>query len=142
MLRVLEYYDGILILTTNRVPSFDIAVLSRVHLAVQYDDLTEEQSLSLWKRFLDQIDYPERKTDRKEINDLVKKDIKKNTTLRLNGRQIRNIISSAQALAKERGGPLGCDDIYKMYELVMNFNDVLKTSVQTQRAKREPGYQP
>ena len=51
--------------------------------------------------------------------------------MRLKGRQIRNIISSAQALAEERGGPLGYDDIYKMYGLVMNFNDVLKM----QRAK-------
>jgi hypothetical protein len=30
LLRVLEYYDGILILTTNRMRSFDIAVQSRI----------------------------------------------------------------------------------------------------------------
>lgn len=30
LLRVLEYYDGILILTTNRMKSFDIAVQSRI----------------------------------------------------------------------------------------------------------------
>jgi hypothetical protein len=89
MLRVLEYYDGILILTTNRVPYLDIAVLSRVHLAVQYDDLIEQQTLALWGRFLNQINYPSGKQDRRKIDDLVKKDIKKKTTLRLNGRQSR-----------------------------------------------------
>ena len=87
MLRVLEYYDGILILTTNRVPYLDIAVLSRVHLAVQYDDLTEVQTLALWDRFLNQINYPSAKGHRNKIIDLVKKDMKKKTTLRLNGRQ-------------------------------------------------------
>ena len=30
LLRVLEYYDGILILTTNRMKSFDVAVQSRI----------------------------------------------------------------------------------------------------------------
>lgn len=30
LLRVLEYYDGILFLTTNRLRSFDIAVQSRI----------------------------------------------------------------------------------------------------------------
>ena len=30
LLRVLEYYDGILILTTNRMRSLDIAVQSRI----------------------------------------------------------------------------------------------------------------
>jgi hypothetical protein len=32
LLRVLEYYDGILILTTNRMRSFDIAVQSRIRM--------------------------------------------------------------------------------------------------------------
>ncbi|KAF2236692.1 P-loop containing nucleoside triphosphate hydrolase protein [Viridothelium virens] len=36
LLRVLEYYEGILILTTNRLRSFDIAVQSRIHLAIKY----------------------------------------------------------------------------------------------------------
>ena len=60
---------------------------------------------------------------------------------------VRNIISSAQALAKERedrggSGSLEYDDIVKMYDLVMGFNEVLKRSVQSQRVKREPGYEP
>jgi len=34
LLRVLEYYDGILILTTNRMRSFDIAVQSRIRKSI------------------------------------------------------------------------------------------------------------
>lgn len=40
-LRVLEYYDGILILTSNRVGAFDEAFKSRMQLAVHYLTLTE-----------------------------------------------------------------------------------------------------
>jgi len=43
LLRVLEYYDGILILTTNRMRSLDIAVQSRIHLAIKFTELTPDQ---------------------------------------------------------------------------------------------------
>lgn len=33
LLRVLEYYEGILILTTNRMRTFDIAVQSRIRMS-------------------------------------------------------------------------------------------------------------
>ena len=36
-LRALEYYSGIMFLTTNRVRSFDLAALDRMTLIVQYE---------------------------------------------------------------------------------------------------------
>ena len=38
-LRVLEYYEGILILTSNRVGTFDEAFRSRIQLALHYPTL-------------------------------------------------------------------------------------------------------
>ncbi|KAJ6114474.1 hypothetical protein N7486_000252 [Penicillium sp. IBT 16267x] len=38
-LRNLEYYEGILFLTTNRATDFDDAVLSRIHLKIKYGNL-------------------------------------------------------------------------------------------------------
>jgi SpoVK/Ycf46/Vps4 family AAA+-type ATPase len=57
-LRVLEYYDGILILTTNRIGDLDEAFKSRIHIAFtihhlkrdrrkKYGDLTSEKSGSV-----------------------------------------------------------------------------------------------
>lgn len=40
-LRVLEYYEGILILTSNRVGTFDEAFKSRILLSLDYDNLSE-----------------------------------------------------------------------------------------------------
>jgi hypothetical protein len=53
LLRVLEYYNGIMILTTNRINSLDIAVQSRIHLAIRYDDLSVEQKKKIFRVFLD-----------------------------------------------------------------------------------------
>lgn len=51
-LRNLEYYEGILFLTTNRAPDFDDAVLSRIHLKIKYDDLTKDARRGIWSYFL------------------------------------------------------------------------------------------
>jgi AAA+ superfamily predicted ATPase len=41
-LRKLEYHQGVLFLTTNRVKAFDPAFNSRINVAIRYHDLTKE----------------------------------------------------------------------------------------------------
>ena len=53
--RLLEYYDGILILTTNRVGTFDEAFKSRIHLALRYDRLNEKQRAGIWRNLLNML---------------------------------------------------------------------------------------
>lgn len=48
-LRTLEYYPGILFLTTNRVGALDEAVKSRVHISLFYPYLGEQETLSLFR---------------------------------------------------------------------------------------------
>ncbi|KAG7287269.1 hypothetical protein NEMBOFW57_006776 [Staphylotrichum longicolle] len=47
-LRVLEYYSGILFLTTNRVGALDEAFKSRIHLSLYYPPLTLERTLAIF----------------------------------------------------------------------------------------------
>ena len=51
-LRSLEYYAGILFLTTNRVGGIDPAFKSRIHLSVYYPRLDLETTLKLYNVFL------------------------------------------------------------------------------------------
>ena len=51
-LRKLEYYQGILFLTSNRGIQFDDAILSRIHLIIEYENLTREFRRDLWPTFL------------------------------------------------------------------------------------------
>ncbi|RIB27071.1 hypothetical protein C2G38_1920743, partial [Gigaspora rosea] len=52
-LRLLEYHQGILFLTTNCVESFDKAFHSRISIILKYDDLDELSRAQVWRTFID-----------------------------------------------------------------------------------------
>lgn len=52
-LRSLDYYAGILFLTTNRVGGIDPAFKSRIHLSVYYPRLDLQTTISLYEAFLE-----------------------------------------------------------------------------------------
>ncbi|TGJ87253.1 hypothetical protein E0Z10_g1564 [Xylaria hypoxylon] len=102
-LRVLEYYDGILVLTSNRVGTFDEAFKSRIQLALHYKNLTEHQRTKIWGNFISRLE---------EINesgidfDELKDNIEELSKYKLNGREIRNVITTARQYARwERQQP-------------------------------------
>lgn len=53
-LRVLEYYEGIMFLTANRVSTFDAAFQSRIHISLEYPDLDKKSRKAIWDNFLKQ----------------------------------------------------------------------------------------
>ncbi|KAH9848062.1 P-loop containing nucleoside triphosphate hydrolase protein [Lenzites betulinus] len=68
-LRHIEYYRGILFLTTNRITTFDEAFLSRIHVALHYTDLDVATKMQIWKAFLRKAGV----ADGKLSDDLVKR---------------------------------------------------------------------
>jgi len=121
-LRVLEYYDGILILTTNRVGSFDEAFKSRIHLALLYPNLGEEQRERIWMNFIKMLDQMNERVD---IADL-ELNIHRMARIRINGRQIRNVITIARHLAKFRRQRLRYEHVQDAIESVTDFSDYLE----------------
>jgi AAA+ superfamily predicted ATPase len=89
-LRVLEYYSGILFLTTNRVATFDDAFKSRIHIPIRYTDLDFNSRLQIWRNFCSKVSGGVNISD-KEYNKLADHE--------LNGRQIKNVIKAAESLA-------------------------------------------
>lgn len=110
-LRVLEYYEGILFLTTNRVGVFDEAFKSRIHLPLYYPPLEWKYTKKIWHTHL-------LKLDRSGLFDVDVEDIlayaetffEKQSSRGSkigpvwNGRQIRNAFQSAVALAGYKRG--------------------------------------
>ncbi|ORX89581.1 P-loop containing nucleoside triphosphate hydrolase protein [Basidiobolus meristosporus CBS 931.73] len=96
MLRLLEYHPGILFLTTNRVRTFDPAFESRVTVALRYEQLTVESRIQVWKNLLQRVSIP--------IASDLKYEALGNHVL--NGRQIKNAVRLAVALAKEQESPV------------------------------------
>lgn len=51
----MEFYDGLLFLTTNRVGAFDDAFISRVHIQLYYRDFTDSERQRVWQTFIDKL---------------------------------------------------------------------------------------
>lgn len=54
-LRTLEYYRGIMILTTNRVKDIDDAIQSRISVALHYGPLGLDTRKTIWESFLKKV---------------------------------------------------------------------------------------
>ncbi|KAJ5267403.1 ATPase AAA-type core [Penicillium angulare] len=93
-LRKLEYYQGILFLTSNRGIQFDDAILSRIHLIITYEGLSREFRKGLWSTFLARAQTVQGSAKIEEH------DLRRLEALHLNGREIKNIVAIAHALAE------------------------------------------
>ncbi|KAI1170554.1 hypothetical protein F4777DRAFT_594862 [Nemania sp. FL0916] len=121
-LRILEYYEGILILTTNRVGTFDEAFKSRIQLALHYPALGPYQRLQIWQNFLDrfeklQDDTVETGDLRDHLDELSKED--------MNGRQIRNALTTARQYARWKGEKLNYAQLKDVIEVSGRFDKYL-----------------
>lgn len=126
---------GILILTSNRVGIFDEAFRSRIQLSLKYNKLDEGQRQQIWRNFVERLDNqknnpatllgsdgameaavtgakPRIGVNTKEISDHITALAKRE----LNGRQIRNIISTARKLATYRNQPLCYEHLQKVID--------------------------
>lgn len=95
-----------MILTTNRITALDIAVQSRIHLAIRYDDLNKKQKENIFKIFLRQLE-PDSIKNETAIFDFIEE---YGSEHKLNGRQIRNVVSSALSLARSMGKESDSDE--------------------------------
>ncbi|KAJ7160670.1 P-loop containing nucleoside triphosphate hydrolase protein [Mycena crocata] len=105
-LRQLEYYEGVLFLTTNRVKEFDSAFQSRIHLSLHYGDLSRAAKKQLWGAFLDKT----RKSG-KGLREFSAGQMEALSQMDFNGRQIKNIVKLSGALAAHERALLSYEHI-------------------------------
>ncbi|RDL30841.1 uncharacterized protein BP5553_10186 [Venustampulla echinocandica] len=86
-LRELEYFRGIIFLTTNLYSTIDTAFRSRVHLHLVFSPLPFSSRLILWQKFLSRLDVPV-VLGPQEMQEVAKWE--------LNGREIKNVIKTAR----------------------------------------------
>ncbi|KAF9872533.1 AAA family ATPase [Colletotrichum karsti] len=111
-LRTLEYYSGILFMTTNRVRTFDDAFKSRIHVPLKYDGLSKESRLKVWKNFLAKVEGGV---------DVDEAGLERLAEGELNGRQIKNIVRTAKSLAAHKKRRLDCSQLQQVVDIQMNF---------------------
>jgi len=106
-LRVLEYYEGIMFLTTNRIDCFDEAFKSRIHLAIKYPTLSHSSRRDLWRAFI----FRASPGSKSSLGWLNMGSLGRLADEELNGRQIKNIVRTAHALAVSEGSDMRLDHI-------------------------------
>jgi SpoVK/Ycf46/Vps4 family AAA+-type ATPase len=112
-LRLLEYHQGVMFLTTNRVKEFDPAFYSRISIALRYGNLQAEAREQVWTNLLaaagiDGLDPAEL------------------AEVEINGRQIKTIIRLAQGLARQQGVPVGIQHVNQTLDIGRQFFEDIK----------------
>ncbi|KAI4225973.1 MAG: hypothetical protein L6R36_003509 [Xanthoria steineri] len=99
-LRMLEYYQGILFLTTNRVDNIDPAFQSRIHISMQYSDLSVSSRRHVWCNFL-----------AAGAHGFSGEDLDRLAAYAMNGREIKNVLKTAGLLAGRKKEVLAVDHV-------------------------------
>jgi SpoVK/Ycf46/Vps4 family AAA+-type ATPase len=115
LLRVLEYYEGILFLTTNRIETIDPAFRSRIHLSIAYPPLSADSRRELWKSAILRANrgQPPEWLTTEFLGHLVEK--------KTNGREIKNIVRIGHALARDEQRHMMSTDLLRGLEALKQF---------------------
>ena len=125
-LRHVEYYRGILFMTTNRVKTFDEAFLSRIHVALHFQDLTKEAKAQVWKAFLAKVGIKVVPAGQTETGAFGEDLVEKLADRDINGRQIKNATRTASSLARSRNEPLAFTHLLETLDAMDEFTAEFK----------------
>ncbi|GAA5875179.1 hypothetical protein JCM8547_005544 [Rhodosporidiobolus lusitaniae] len=117
-LRLLEYFSGVLILTTNNIERFDEAFLSRSAVVLHFPELDKPSRQLLWERFLLKTLPRPSSSGSPSFSSFACPSPPPSSTLShfdlsllashaLNGREIKHAVQTAQAIALVEGEELG-----------------------------------
>ena len=140
-LRVLEYYEGMqttnfphqiivtdtilgtMFLTTNRVETFDPAFQSRIHISLDYQELSIDSRKTVWDNFLNNSTQ-EHTITKDQLTELAR--------MNMNGRQIKNILKIARLLASRKEEKLSYEHILTTLDVTQHLHNENQASKRTQ----------
>ncbi|KAK5728829.1 hypothetical protein LTR15_001969 [Elasticomyces elasticus] len=105
------------------VDTFDEAFQSRIHLPLRYQELSTAAKKAVWKLFLEAV----RKADSDlAVDRFTEEGLDDLSRRQLNGRQIKNAVRTAQAIALREGSKLNMEHIKKVLSVSEEFERDLK----------------
>lgn len=114
MLRLVEYFSGILFLTSNRIESLDPAFQTRITLALRYEPLDAPGRKQVWKNLMVKSGLEHLILDGKiQLN--------KVSMAPLNGREIKNALRLGMAMAAEQNEPLSEQILLETVKVVTDY---------------------
>ncbi|KAF4889765.1 putative 26S proteasome regulatory subunit-like protein [Colletotrichum fructicola] len=124
-LRVLEYYDGILILTSNRVGTLDEGFRSRIQLALEYSKLDRGSRRKIWETFVERLNDDPTISGELDITNL-RSNLAELSKYELNGREIRNAINVAKPVALSCGDKVDFQCLKKVIGVQSRFDRYIR----------------
>lgn len=109
-------------LTTNRVQTFDAAFQSRIHISLEYPELSVSSRLTVWKNFLESSPQKHAISDR-ELESL--------SLMNMNGRQIKNVLKTAQLLASRKETELNYGHIVTVLDVTQHLHNANRETERT-----------
>ncbi|KAK3381212.1 hypothetical protein B0H63DRAFT_396710 [Podospora didyma] len=111
--RHIEYFKGIVFLTTNLTGPIDAAVRSRAQIHLTFSSLAPPMRMRVWRNFVEDVS--------KQLSALSDADITELAKWEMNGREIKNTINLAVAWCQNNGLPLSLDAVEDLIALVSPF---------------------
>lgn len=153
-LRLTEYYQGILFLTTNRVETFDEAFQSRIHMGIRYENLSSKARREIWKWHIGKVESmcdAEEKKEKEKVEagdeavsksgELVRPFSEANfdelSKRVMNGRQIKNTVKTSQSIALSEKTPFSMEHVKRVLESVDAFEDDMRGGMGYREAMRQ-----
>lgn len=102
--------------------TFDEAFQSRIHIALRYDALDAKAKKTIFKMFIDRI----KAFGKLELQPFSEEDLEDLARHDLNGREIKNVVGSAQDLAVSKGESFSMRHIRQVLDVHAKFGRDLR----------------
>jgi AAA+ superfamily predicted ATPase len=110
-------------LTTNRVETFDPAFQSRIHISLNYQELSIDSRKTVWENFLN-TSTQDHTITKVQLDELAR--------MNMNGRQIKNILKIARLLASRKEEKLNYEHILTTLDVTQHLHNENQTIKRTQ----------
>ncbi|KAK3382525.1 hypothetical protein B0T24DRAFT_672499 [Lasiosphaeria ovina] len=111
--RQIEYFKGIVFMTTDLTDPIDAAVRSRAQIHLTFSSLTSPMRMQVWCNLIDVVP--------KELGVLSEVDITELAKWKMNGREIKNTINMAITWCQKNNKPLDIGAVEDLISLVSPF---------------------
>lgn len=126
-LRLTEYYQGILFLTTNRVETFDEAFQSRIHMGIRYENLQPKARKKIWQHHVGKVEaMTEKESGEKAVKRFTEADFDELSKRNMNGRQIKNTVKTSQSIALAEKEAFSMEHVKRVLEVAEAFEDDMR----------------
>ena len=105
---MLEYFNGVLFLTTNRPSRIDEAFQSRIDVHIDFPNLDANSRRMIWKNFFSMSTKPIDISD-DELSQLAQ--------ISLNGRQIKSLVKQVQLISRKNRSGINMDDFDRVLSM-------------------------